>query len=158
VADLSLYPVSGTLVLVFPTADGLVVAADSRTRFRGKFYDVREKLHCAQTRAPIVFAITGSGDFPEGLPAGVAPEDWLRKCSYAFRGKDVVHTYLESHPEFLLSSSGLGEMARALAIAYSEFFRRFSDRVEEFIGRYFCRLVICQVNPASGEMLLGSTG
>jgi hypothetical protein len=149
---------SGTLVLVFPTANGLVVAADSRTRFRQKLYDVREKLHLADTQAPIVFAITGSGDFPDELPARVDPELWLRQCSYSFRGKDVVQTYLKRSPEFLLINASLDEIARALADAYSKFFLRFRSKIAEFTGQCFCRLVLCQVNPTDGEMRFGSIG
>lgn len=149
---------SGTLVMVFPTADGLVVAADSRTRFRGKLYDVRDKLHRADTRAPIVFAITGSGDFPDALPVGVAPEFWLRHCSYAFRGKDIVQTHLERSPEFLLSEVSLHEVARTLAVAYCGFFLHFPTKATEFEGHGICRLALCQVNPADGEMRFGSIG
>jgi hypothetical protein len=151
-----MYAASGTLVLVFPTADGLVVAADSRTRFREKLYDVREKLHRAHTHAPIVFAITGSGDFPDELPARADPEWWLRHCTYAFRGKDIIQAYLMRHPDFIVSSVSLETIAQELSGAYSAFLARFPTLAAQNVGHGICRLVLCQVNPIGGAMLFGS--
>jgi hypothetical protein len=134
------------------------VAADSRTRFRGKLYDGREKLYLAATQAPIVFAITGSGDFPEPFPGGIDPESWLLNCTYAFRGKDFVESHLGSHDYFQLGSASLEEIGRALAVAYAGFFSRFPAKAAEFSGGHICRLVLCQVNSSDAEMRFGSIG
>jgi hypothetical protein len=147
---------SGTLILVIPTAEGLVVAADSRTRLRGKFYDCREKLHVAGTRAPFVFAITGSGEFPCAIPHGIDPEPHLRDGPYAFRGRDAVLAYCERNPDFVISCAGLELIGQGLATGYSEFLARHPTKADECIGQCICRVVLCQVDPVGGELLIAS--
>jgi hypothetical protein len=147
---------SGTLVIVIPTVDGLVVAADSRTRFRDKFYDCREKLHVSATRAPIVFAITGSGEFPWSVPPGVDPEESLRNGPFAFRGRDSVLAYLERDPDWVISNTGLESIGKELATGFSKFLACYPAKARDFIGKNICLLVLCQIAPVSGELLVGS--
>lgn len=148
--------ISGTLIIVIPTMDGLVVAADSRTTFRGKFYDCREKLHVASTRTPIVFAITGSGEFPWSIPHGADPEPYLRNGPFAFRGRDSVLGYFDRDPHFVVSSTSIELIGKELATGFSDFLARYPNKATEFLGKNACRLVACQVDQASGDLLVAS--
>lgn len=148
--------ISGTLVVAIPCADGFVVSADSRTKIRDKFVDGRRKLHVAPTNAPLVFAITGSPDFADPLPPGMAPEDWLPVATYAFRGKDVVASHLAQRHDFILSLPTLIEVAQTLGSGAGAFLSRWKDITTKFAGHGLCRLVLCQVDPVNQESLYGS--
>jgi len=143
--------VIGTLVLVIPTRDGIVAAADSRGAVRGQFYDGRKKLHTAPTIPPTVFAITGTADFPNAIQPGVPPEDW----SYAFRSHESVSPCLVQDREFVLTPGRMRDIGEALALSVGNFLTR-SGKLEEFTGRDVCRLVLCQPDAATGDSLYGS--
>ncbi len=140
-----------TLVLVIPTRDGTVIAADSRGSASGRFFDGRKKLHIAGTRPTTVFAITGAADFPNGSQVGIHPEDW----SYAFRSRDAVLSYLAQCEDFFLTEERMYEIAEALAMSVGSFLAR-TDRRGEFAGRDVSRLVICQFDAVTGNSLYGS--
>lgn len=141
----------GTLVLVIPTRDGIVVAADSRGAVRGQFYDGRKKLRVARTIPPIVFAITGAADFPNAIQPGIPPEDW----SYAFRSHETVSSCLLQDREFVLTPGRVNDIGDALALSVGSFLTR-SGKLEEFADRDICRLVVCQSDAATGDSLYGS--
>jgi hypothetical protein len=150
------FPAFGTLVIVVPTADGLVIAADSRTRMRDALYDGREKLHVAGVRSPIAFAVTGAADFPDFLPEGRSPENWLQNCTYAFRSKNVVQSYLSAHNEFAIDDKALIDIGLDLAERVSDFFFIYEDVAHQFHGKTLSLLVLNQVSPSDDSLLSGS--
>src|SRR5437588_3979742 len=85
---------SGTLVVVIPTRDGLVVAADSRSTVLGQNFDGAEKLQLANTETPILVTITGTSDFANMPPPGVSLIDWMPNATYNYRGTAFVVSYL----------------------------------------------------------------
>jgi hypothetical protein len=140
-----------TLVLVIPTRDGTVVAADSRGSAPGRFFDGRKKLHIAGTRPATVFAITGAADFPNSIQHGIPPENW----SYAFRSRDAVVSYLAQRENFVLTEERMHEIADALAMSVGSFLARYGKH-REFSGRDVSRLVLSQFDAVNGNSLYGS--
>lgn len=53
---------SGTLVVMVPCQDGLVVAADSRTTVAGIYLDVRDKIIVPGSPPHTVATVTGTGE------------------------------------------------------------------------------------------------
>jgi hypothetical protein len=151
-------PEAGKLIVVIPTADGLVVAADSRDAIRRFFTDNRKKLHVVNTRRPVVFAITGASDFPYPCPPKLNLSEWTANPdNYAFRTSTVVRMYLEQRPDFSLTEASLEEAAVELAGAVYTFIGSNPPKIEELAGRDLCVLLICQVKD-SGDSIVGSVG
>ena len=145
-----------TLVISIPTADGFVMAADSRALYEGHFYDYREKLHVGRGQGPIGFAVTGSADFPWTIAPGYSPAEWLPHVPYFFRAKDKVQTYLERNPGVVLNHEAIHEVAHFLALSVVDFFTEQPEICARHIGRDMCRLVLCQVDPLNDEPLYGA--
>lgn len=135
----------GTLVMVIPTRDGLVIAADSRGMVRGRFIDGRRKLNVADTATPLVFAMTGSTDFPDHCPYGADPDAWFANPAYAFRTSEAVREYLHAHPEFVLNETTIREATRALMMAVDVgLYSRFPQMRFNRAGQDLCCLIICE--------------
>ncbi len=154
---MELYSETGTLIVVIPTADGIVVAADSRGVVRGNPIDGRKKLHVASTRRPVVFAVTGAADFPHACPPNVEFIDWMTDPLYVFRASDCVRSYLGRNPSFVLTEVALSAVAVDLAGAVSVFLSRCPQKLDEFSGRDICVLVVCQTESRESS-LCGSVG
>lgn len=138
---------SGTLVVVIPTADGLVIAADSRGMVGGRPLDIRQKLQIANTTQPTVFAITGAPDFPASCPPEIPPEVWFANPLYVFRSCEVLQEYFAAHPEFRLTATSLNEATCSLAAAASAFLKACPAKLQEFANKNLSYVVICQAGP-----------
>lgn len=146
----------GTLVVVVPAANGVVVASDLRSTVGGKFFDGREKLHVVNTFAPIVFAFTGAPDFANPPPAGAELEDWVPRVSYAFRASDLVRSFLEGRRDFVLTDLSLRDVAVYVLAGARDFLGRRPQALNIFLGRELCRLALCQADAGGSASLYGS--
>jgi hypothetical protein len=137
---------TGTLIVVVPAAEGLVVAADSRsTTMHGEFIDGQEKVHTVATASPVVVGLSGATRFSESNPATAAAHDWSASPTYAFHCYDAVRAHLEQRPDFLLTKTSLNEVAGSLAAALEISFIRWPQKRREFRERDVCSLILCQV-------------
>jgi hypothetical protein len=137
--------------------EGLVIAADSRGVVGGHFIDGRRKLHVASTTQPVVFALTGTADFPEACPPGVAFIKWMTNPPYVFRASESVLTHLARNPTFVLTETGLYGTAMALSEAVSAFLERFPKKLNEYSGSDICTLLMCQTENRENTVC-GSVG
>ena len=146
---------TGTLVVVVPSQDGLVVAADSRSTVLGQNFDGIGKLQIARTHRPILVTITGTSDFADPPPPGVSLKEWMPKATYQYRGNPFVQTLLEKRPEISLSHTSAAEVASALASSLNEFLGARPALTVQYVSQDLCRLVLCQES-TDGVMLFAS--
>lgn len=107
---------TGTLVIMIPTKDGIIAAADSRTTIGGKFYDVRKKLHTILD-SNIIFTITGTAEFIPGAPSGVDISEWLIKAPALYNGNKMLEKYLSNTKHTSINNSFLVEISKAFILS-----------------------------------------
>jgi hypothetical protein len=144
---------SGTLVVCFPSRSGLVVAADSRTTVMGQFVDGVEKLEVFMGSRPILFTVTGNGNFIE-LPSPRIPlDDWIKNGPYKFRMSSVVEAYLRGHSAIELPAADLSDLAENMASALAA---GVPELVPRFIGEEVCRLWMFQADARNRAYYIAS--
>jgi hypothetical protein len=147
-------PASGTLVVLVPSADGLVVAADSRTTVFGATCDSQYKITELTSPKRTVFVVTGDMAFIKPPNAGVHDVcGYLQSASRLLDIPAVVKHYLErkSSDPFKLSLDDLG----ADCVQAVQRFRESSPLViEPYIGREIFSVVIASYDPRSKTSLV----
>jgi hypothetical protein len=139
--------VRGTLVVVVPTADGILIAADSRGTAAGRFIDHLQKIEVAPTRRPIVFALTGLTEFLSPCPNHLTLDQWISESRFSFRASDVVNSLFSSTPNFILSLDTFTELAQSLANQYQHYLMSDRRLRTTLVGKSLCRLAMCQIRP-----------
>lgn len=146
---------SGTLVVVIPSREGLVIAADSRSTVDGQYFDGVVKLHVTQTQRPIVVAVTGTANFIDAPPKGISLEDWFPKATYRYRGTSFAQAYLNQRPDTVLSASVVSAVAAAFATSLGEGLDADPSKKAHFAGQELCRVVLAQTE-SDGSMRYAS--
>jgi hypothetical protein len=147
-------PVSGTLVVIVPTADGLIVAADSRTSLLGTTCDGQYKITELRRPKRTVIAVTGEVAFI--APPGAEVQDmcgYLKSAPHMLDFSSAIKSYLERKnvDPFKLSLDELG----AECVKEVERFRRIYPLVfEQYIGNEIFSVVIASYDPRSKNSLV----
>ena len=147
-----------TLVVVIPTSEGVLLAADSRITLRQKFVDGVGKIRLVSGRPDLAFALTGQSEF---LP--VAPDDaTAHELRFAwehgprqFSGQAVVEKFLASQPPSPLDAQILGALGKRLSISLIDALRSKMDG-RLFYGKQLFRTVITQYDSVTGTARIGS--
>jgi hypothetical protein len=140
-------PARGTLVVLVPSADGLVVAADSRTSILGVQCDGQFKIAQLKKPSRTVVMVTGDGVFIK--PPGARPADLCRSLQSAPRLLDiaaVVTGYLERKaPD--LSRLSLEDLASECVRAAQRFQEAYPVAFQSHIGGEIFSVVIASYDP-----------
>jgi hypothetical protein len=143
-----------TLVVIVPSADGLVVAADSRASVFGVSCDGQFKITDLRRPERTVVAVTGEAAFI--APPGAGVQDvcgYLKSAPRLLDISSVVKRSLERKKAdpFKLSLDDLG----AECVGEVERFRRgYPDALEEYAGREIFSVVIASYDPKSKSSVL----
>ena len=143
-----------TLVVIVPSADGLVVAADSRASVFGVSCDGQFKITDLRRPERTVVAVTGEAAFIR--PPGAGVQDvcgYLKSAPRLLDISSVVKRYLERKEAdpFKLSLDDLG----AECVGEVERFRRgYPDALEEYAGREIFSVVIARYDPHSKDSVV----
>lgn len=144
-----------TLVVVVPSADGLVVAADSRESIMGTECDGLFKILQARKPSHTVVMVTGDGIFvaPKGA-SGPGANDTQDPCAYLHSAQRlldipaVVTDYLDRAPVSWAKFSP--ESLSATCVEAAQRFQKFSPHVlEAYAGRDIFSVVIAHYEPKS---------
>ncbi|MCX5884508.1 MAG: hypothetical protein NT096_01110 [Proteobacteria bacterium] len=146
---------TGTLVVIVPTKDGLIAAADSRSTFSGKYFDIAKKLNIL-SGLNTIFSITGRSDFFPSPPPGVDLEEWLTKTPKLYSGNLVVEQYLREHKLKSLNDAHLKKLAEHYVASLNDFFSNRPDAPYPYQGKELCLVIIGQYNPKSRQSLLAT--
>lgn len=145
-----------TLVVVVPSGDGLVVAADSRESITGQSCDGLFKIVPANNRTVVV--VTGDPVFVRPAPPASA-KDARSVCAYlrsAPRLLDmpafVVH-YLEQHGRSFQSLS-IDDLGAACVAAVQRFQSAHGDALQSYAGRDIFSVVIAHYDPRTSTSTL----
>ena len=142
-------PAGATLVVLVPSADGLVVAADSRISMADKYCDGQFKIMQLKRPAHTVVMVTGDGVF---IPPPSAGEPNL--CRYiqsAPRLLDIasiVRKYLQRNVADL-SQLSLANLADECVRAAQRFQQSNPDAFQSHLGGEVFSVVIASYNPKS---------
>jgi hypothetical protein len=147
-------PASGTLVVIVPSADGLIVAADSRTSLPGIFCDSQYKI--TELRKPIHTVVAVTGEVAFIAPPGPKVNDmcgYLKSAPRMIDFSSVVKLYLErkNADPFKLSLDDLG----SVCVGEVESFRRiYPLAFEQYVGREIFSVVIASYDPHTKHSLV----
>jgi len=147
-------PASGTLVVIVPSADGLIVAADSRTSLPGIFCDSQYKI--TELRKPIRTVVAVTGEVAFIAPPGPEVNDmcgYLKSAPRMIDFSSVVKLYLERKnvDPFKLSLDDLG----SVCVGETErFLRVYPDAFERFVGHEIFSVVVASYDPHSKNSLI----
>jgi hypothetical protein len=142
-------PAGATLVVLVPSADGLVVAADSRISILGAQCDGQFKIAELAKPARTVVMVTGDSIFIQ--PPGPHETDLCRYVATAPRTLDiatVVRSYLEhnaANPENFL----LEDLGKACVQAVQRFQQSNPQALRSYVGREIFSVIVASYDPAS---------
>lgn len=134
---------SGTLVILIPTKDGIVAAADSRTTVLGKHYDNMKKLHVVP-KINMFYTITGTSSFLTKAPSAFITEDWIRNTPLDFDGEKIVEDFLFSSQTKVLNKTYLSKIAGIYVDSLKKFFIEYPGALTKFKEDSICRVVLAQ--------------
>jgi len=139
--------VSGTLVAVVPSSEGLVVAADSRALIHGgavhQFDDTVYKIVVVARPFRTVIVVPGTGvmhQVPDGLAGDLANE--LATAPKLLDIPSVVKGCLESGPEELNEEIVRNEIPRACQAAVRQATAQEPDHIRQFADKVLCDVVV----------------
>lgn len=150
------HAVRGTLVVVVPTVEGILIAADSRATAAGRFIDDIDKIEVAPTDHPVVFALTGLTEFLAPCPDHLSLNEWVSELRFSFRARDIVNRYYALTPHFTLRQDSFTELARTLAVHYQRYLMTVPYLWPTLSCKPLCRLVACQINPQDHRPIYAS--
>jgi hypothetical protein len=142
-------PAGATLVVLVPSADGLVVAADSRISIDGKYCDGQFKITRLRKPAHTVVMVTGDGVFIPP-PSAIEP-DLCRYIQTAPRMLDIasiVRAYLERNVADL-SQLSLADLGDECVRAAQRFQQSNPDGFQSHLGGEIFSVVIANYDPKS---------
>ena len=148
-AVLLLPPLAGaTLVVLVPSADGLVVAADSRISILGAQCDGQFKIVRLTKPARTVVMVTGDALFVQ--PPGPHETDFCHYVEAAPRLLDiaaVARGYLEQNSDS--SKPSLEGLGQACAQAAGRFRRGHPDTFQPYAGKEIFSVIVASYDPGS---------
>jgi hypothetical protein len=151
-----LAPLSGraTLVVLVPSADGLVVAADSRISFLGAQCDGQFKILEPSRPARTVAMVTGDSVFVPPPPAGERDLcNYLKSAPHLLDVGEVVRRYLERDAsgarEFSLEALG-----KECVAAVDRFARANPGALQAYAGREIFSVIVAGYDPRGGAATL----
>lgn len=147
-------PAGATLIVVVPSADGVVIAADGRISLAGVSCDNQYKITELKRPARTVIAVTGEVAFIS--PPAVGQQDVCAYLKSAPRQLDissvVKHSMERRHIDpFTLS---LGDVGAECARAIEGFQKSHPAALEQWIGREIFSVVIVSYDPRAGNTLI----
>src|SRR5262245_1406747 len=147
----------GTLVIVIPTADGVVVAADGLMSVHGRPpIRTSSKLQAVPKSNGTVFAITGYGNlYPEPTP-GRNLEEWLRETRPLFNADRIVRDFLSNAGDVSLQPPLMEALGAKLADALARFLHVAPELKQHFIRNGVCRVVVVRFEPLASKTAVGS--
>jgi hypothetical protein len=88
--------IGGTLIVVTPMRDGIVVSADSlqSTLVPGCFDEDVQKIRFLANRTDLAYFVAGSVRFAPRAPDGVEPNQWMRDGPILYDVDEVIRDYL----------------------------------------------------------------
>lgn len=148
----------GTLVVVIPTSEGVVLAADSRITLRRQFVDGVNKIRLVSGRQDLAFVLTGQSEFLPVLPDDATAQelrDAWERGPRQFSGQGVVEKFLASQPPAPLDAQILVSLGRRLSVSLVDALRsRMDGRL--FYGQQLFRAVIAQYDSTTATTRIGS--
>jgi hypothetical protein len=145
-------PADATLVVIVPSSDGMVVAADSRTALLGVTCDSEFKITELRRPQRTVVAVTGEGVFvapPDGQLKDVC--DYLKSAPHLLDVPILVKRYLEKNPS--LSKEAIDGLGAECVHAVERFRQTFPALFEQYVGREIFSVVIASYDNHSKNSL-----
>jgi hypothetical protein len=146
---------SGTLVVLIPTKDGLLFAADSRTIVAGTTCDQQYKIVELVHRKHTAISVTGFGSF---LPVhGSVPTDvckYLKDTPPLFNAAQVVQEQLDTESGALdrAEIAALAEKCKEAVVQFGVDHRQ-SNPLEQFRGKGILRVIVGNYDPQHKKSL-----
>lgn len=135
-------PASGTLVVLVPSADGLVVAADSRTSVLGTTCEMRDKITIPKRPKRTVVAVTGEVAFIKPPIAGQSDLcGYMKSAPRMLDFASVVRHFLES-TNSELSNLRLEDLGSNCVGVVEHFRDLYPGALEPYVGREVFSVVI----------------
>jgi hypothetical protein len=142
-------PAGATLVVLVPSADGLVVAADTRISILGAQCDGEFKITELATPARTVVMVTGDSIFIQ--PPGPHETDLCRYVATAPRTLDIaatIRSYLErnaANPE----NFSLADLGKACVQAVQRFQQANPQALRSYAGKEIFSVIVASYDPVS---------
>jgi len=151
-------PARATLVVIVPSASGMVVAADSRESIMGTECDGLFKIIQPHRRSRIAIVVTGDAIFvkPPSARAAAYPPSLCAYLASAPRLLDVgavVDRYIEQS-RTTIEDLNLNDLAAMCVVAVRRFQRAYPGALQSYAGRDIFSVVIASYNSESSTSTL----
>ncbi len=141
----------GTLIVIIPTRDGVVVASDSLASVGGVSVPNRGKLHTVPGSARTVFTITGTATFVSPPPSTTDLVTWVQRAEPMFSGDEIVGGVLSQTGDTDVTEPLLHLVGESLVKGFTAFFQRSQDVQRIFAGEDICLPLIVQFDAKIGH-------
>lgn len=147
--------IHGTLVIVIPTKDGLIFAADSRSTISGQHFDNREKIKLVKNHDNFVFSITGTSEFISAPPQlDYELSEWLLVAPKEFDGAEIISNLLAQ--ETTINNNNLLAIANSFNSEISRFLNSKPEIKSQYLGNELCRVVLASYDFNKSYSIIGT--
>ncbi|MBL7074245.1 hypothetical protein ISS37_03285 [candidate division KSB1 bacterium] len=133
---------TGTLIVIIPTQDGIVIAGDSRSTVGGSYIDGQEKICFVENIVDLSFTMTGFTRANPPPPQNVGLLSWYEEAPLLYDGKKIMHSYLKEHKTDQINENFLMNLSRILIDTLTKYFNQSPAGKETFKGNDICKPVI----------------
>jgi hypothetical protein len=150
----------GTLIVVVPTRDGVVVGADSLATVAGGHIPSAPKLQTIDGNVRTIVTLTGTSEFYPPPPPGTKSDqlgNWIFTSQKMFSGDAIVREKIRELGDLILTEAMVWRIAEGLCEDLSHFFSLLPRHdIVPFIERELCRVLFVQFDASSRTMFLKS--
>jgi len=143
--------IRGTLVVVIPINDGIVIAADSRSsdeRNKKVFWDNADKIKFIPGNLEIAFTLTGLSKVYAPQPDSITDlSEWQEKGTTLWNGKKIIGDFLKSYDLNQINNELLKEVGNVLTTSLEKLIKTSNNKLVQFKGKEVSQFVIIRYDP-----------
>jgi hypothetical protein len=147
----------GTLIAVAPTADGIIVAADTRSTIADTYCDNNHKLVEVPTDKPTIIAVAGIGIVYQRPPPGTIDIcAWIKNAPRVMDVESFVQSQVARSET--LSTQGIQDLGRASLVEMQKLMAFSHDAPDAYSGDNFYTIIVATYDSSSQRSAIGVVG
>lgn len=148
---------SGTLIIIIPSNQGVIVAAGSLSSAGNKILKNRKKLQFPTRHRSLILTVTGHSEFyPIPSSMNMDLEDRLKMNNPKFSAPNLLLSHIDSKSVIILNENLLNETAELLSSQLNQYAQSSPESIKKFQGKEIFRPVLIQYLTQSETTIIGT--
>lgn len=152
--------IRGTLIVVIPTDDGIVIASDSRSSSEWNkkvFWDNADKIKFIPGNLEIAFTLTGLDKLYAPQPDSITDlNEWQEKGTAIWNGKKIIGDFLMSYDVNQINDELMKEVGNVLTSSLENLIKTNNKELEHYKGKEVGQFVIIRYDPKLGRSTIAT--